>query len=64
MNSFLFIKTSIEYVHIPLKRRPGFIQNEGKTNPALITTQVRNLASILVHFETPFGSKFPSETEF
>ena len=54
---------SIAYLPVRLKRRPGFIQNEGKTNPALVTTQIRVLASI-VHFESHFGSKFPSETEF
>ena len=64
MHQFVSMKTIIEHLHIPLKRRPGFGQNEGKTNPALVTTQIRILAYILVHFETHFQSKFPSETKF
>ena len=64
MHRFLSMKTSIDYLHIPLKSHLGFTQNEGKTNPALVTTQIRILASILVSFETDFGSKFPSKTEF
>jgi hypothetical protein len=64
MHRFLSMKTSIECLHIPLKRRLGCTQNEGKTNPALVTTQISISASILGHFETHFGSKFPSETEF
>ena len=58
------MKTSIDYLHIPLKSRLGFTQNEGKTKPALVTTQIRILASIWIRFETHFGSKFPSENEF
>ena len=58
------MKTSIDYLHIPLKSRLGFTQNEGKTNTALVTTQLPISASIWVHFKTHFGNKFPSETEF
>ena len=64
MHRSLSMKTSIDYLHIPLKRRLGFTQNKGKTNPALVTTQIRILAFILIYFETHFGIKFPSETEF
>ena len=39
------MKTSIEYLHIPLKSRLGFTQNEGKTDPALVTTQLSISAS-------------------
>ena len=49
---------------LPLKRRPGFIQNEGKTNPALITTQISIWDAILVSFELHFRGKIPSNTEF
>ena len=58
------MKTSIEYLHIPLKRRPGFIQNEGKTNPAFITTQISIWDAILISFEPHFGDTIPSKTEF
>ena len=58
------MEETIAYLHIPLKRRPGFSQNKGKTNPALVTTQIRIWACILLHFATHFGSKFPSETKF
>ena len=64
MHRFLSMKTSSEYLHIPLKRRPGFIQNEGKTNPAFITTQISIWDAILVSFEPHFGDKIPSKTEF
>ena len=58
------MKTSIDYRHIPLKSRLRFTQNKGKTKPALVSTQIRILASILSHFETHFESKFLSQTEF
>ena len=58
------MKTSIDHLHIPLKSRLGFTQNEGKTNPALVTTQISISASILVSFEPRFGRKIPSKTEF
>ena len=64
MHRFLSMKTSIDYLHIPLKRRPGFIQNESKTNPAFITTQISIWDAILVSFEPHFGDKIPSKTEF
>ena len=58
------MKTSIDYLHIPLKSRPGFAQNESQTSPALETTQISIWAPLFLHFETHFGSKFPSETKF
>ena len=58
------MKTSIDYLHIPLKSRLGFIQNEGKTNPALVTPQLSISASILISFEPHFGDKIPSKTKF
>ena len=64
MHRSLSMKTSMDYLHIPLKSRLGFTQNKCKTNPALVTPQIRILASLLINFETHFGSKFPSETEF
>ena len=64
MHGLLSMKTSIEYLHIPLKRRPGFIQNEGKTNPAFITTQISIWDAILVSFEPQFGDKILSKTKF
>ena len=56
MHRFLSLKISIDYLHIPLKSRLGFIQNEGKTSPALVTPQILIPASILVSFEPHFGS--------
>ena len=64
MHRFLSMNTSIDYLHIPLKSRLGFTQNEGKTIPALVTTQISISASILVSFEPHFGGKIPSKTEF
>ena len=64
MHRFVSMKTNICYLHILLKRRPGFIQNEGNTNPALITTQISIWDAILVSFEPHFGDKIPSKTEF
>ena len=58
------MKCSIAHLHIPLKSRLGFTQNEGKTNPALVTTQISISASILVSFEPRFGDKILSKTEF
>ena len=60
MHQFLSMKTNIDYLHIPLKSPLGFNQNEGKTNPALVTTQIRILASILSLFETPFWLPKPN----
>ena len=53
--SFLTMKTSIDYLHIPLRSHLGFTQKEGNTNPALVTTQIRLLVSIFNHFEIHFG---------
>ena len=64
MHRFVSMKTSIEYLHIHLKRRPGSTQNEVKTSPALVTTQISISASILVSFEPHFGHKILSKTEF
>ena len=64
MYRFLSMKCSIDYLHIPSKSRLGFTQNEGKTSPALITTQMSIWDAILVSFEPHFGSKLPLETEF
>ena len=58
------MKTSIDYLHIPLKSRLGFIQNEDKTSPGLVTTQISIWDAILVSFEPHFGSKIPSKTVF
>ena len=64
MHRFVSMTTSIDYLHIPLKSRLGFTQNEGKTNPALVTTQLSISASILVSFKPHFGDKIPSKTKF
>ena len=64
MHRILSMKTSSDYLPVRLKRRSGITQNEVKTNPALVTTQISISASILFHFETHFRSKFPSKTEF
>ena len=64
MHRILSMKTPIDYLHIPLKSRLGFTQDEGKTSPALVTTQISISASILVSFEPHFGSTIPSKTEF
>ena len=64
MHRLVSIKASIDNLHIPLKSRLGFTQNDGKTSPALVTTQIRIVASILIHFETHVGSKVPSPIEF
>ena len=64
MYPFLSMKTRIEYLHIRLESRPGSTQNEGKTSPALVTTQISISASILVSFEPLFKCKIPPETEF
>ena len=64
MHEFLSAKCSIEYLHIPLQSRRAFTQNEGKTNPALVTTQLSISASILISFEPHCGYKIPSNTEF
>ena len=64
MHRFLSMETSIKYLHVRLTSRLAITQNEGKTNPALVTTQIRVVASILIHFETHFGSKIPSKAEF
>jgi len=58
------MKTTIDYLHIPLKSRLEFTQNEMKTSPALVTTQISISASILVSFEPHFARKIPSKTEF
>ena len=58
------MKTSIEYLPVRLKRRPGIIQNDGKTIPALVTIQISLSASILVSFEPHFGRKILSKIEF
>ena len=64
MHRFLSMKCSIDYLHIPLKKRLGSTQNEGKTSPALITTQISIWDAILVSFEPHFGDKLASKTEF
>ena len=64
MPRFLSMKTTIDYLHIPLKSRLAITQNEGKTSPALITTQMSIWDAILISFEPHFGSKIPLETEF
>ena len=64
MHRLSSMKTSIDYLHIPSKSNLAFIQNERKTNPALLTTRLSISASILVSFEPHFGSKSPLETEF
>ena len=58
------MQTSIDFLHIPLKSRLGFTQNEGKTNPALVTAQIPISEPFLVSFEPRLGRKIPSKTEF
>ena len=58
------METNIDYLHIPLKSGLVFIQNEGKTSSALVTTQISMSASILVSFELHSGRKTTSKTEF
>ena len=58
------MKTSIDYLHIPLKSRLGFIQNEVKTSPALVTTQILISAPFFLDFVIHFRHKIPSKTEF
>ena len=58
------MKTSIDYLHIPYKSRLGFIQNEGKTNPALVTTRISISAPFFLPFETHVKHKIHSKTEF
>ena len=64
MHRFLLMKCSIAYLPVRLKRRPGSTQNEGKTNPALVTTQISNSAPFFHHFNTRFKHQNPSKTEF
>ena len=64
MHLFLSMKTSIEYLPVPLKRYPGSTQNEDKTSPALMTTQMSIWDAILVSFEPHFGGKILSKTQF
>ena len=63
MHGFLSMKTRIEYLPVRLKRRPGSNQNEGKTSPALVTTQISVWDAILVSFEPHVRGKIPSKTE-
>ena len=56
--------TSIDYLNILLKSRLGFTQNEMKTSPALVTTQISISASILVSFAPHFGGTILFNTEF
>ena len=58
------MKTSIDYLHIPLKSRLGFAQNEVQTSPALITAQISISAPFFLPFETHFGDQMASKTEF
>ena len=64
MHRFVSMKTSIGYLPVRLKRRPGSTQNEGKTSPALVTTQISISASILVSFAPHFGGTILFNTEF
>ena len=62
MHRCLSMKTSIDYLHIPLKSRLGFTQNEGKTNPALVTTQISISAPFILPFQIPFVDEMASKT--
>ena len=64
MHRFSSITTNIDYPPIPLKSQLGFTQNEGKTSPALVTTQISIWDAILVSFEPHFGAKILSKTKF
>ena len=64
MQRCLSMKTTIDYLHIPLKNRLGFTQNEGKTSLALVTTQISISAPFFLPFETHFGDQMASKTEF
>ena len=64
MHRLLSMKTSIDYLHIPLQSRLGFTQNEGKTNPAFITTQMSIWDAILTSFEPHFGPQREQVLEF
>ena len=64
MHRFVSMKTSIDYLPVRLKRHPGSTQNEGKTNPALVTTQISIWAPFFLHFETHFRHTIHSKTEF
>ena len=55
MHGFLSMKTSIGYLPVRLKKRPGSIQNEVKTSSALVTTPVSISAPSFFHFEPHFG---------
>ena len=60
MHRSLSMKTSIDYLPVPLQSRLGFIQNEDKTSPALVTTQISIWDAILVSFKPHFGRTNPS----
>ena len=64
MHRFLSMKTSIEYLHVPLKSRLAITQNEAKTHPALVTAQIPISKPFLVSFEPHFGREILSKTEF
>ena len=64
MHRFLSMQTSIGYLPVRLKRRPGSTQNEVKTSPALVTTQISISAPFFLHVDTHFTYKIPSNTEF
>ena len=64
MHRFLSVKTSIEYLHVPLKSRLGFTQNKGKTSPALVTAHISISAPFFLHFKTHFKHKINFKTEF
>ena len=59
------IKNPVSTSLLTLKKKTKVdsTQNEGKTSPALVTTQISIAAPFFLHFETNFKSKFPSETE-
>ena len=64
MQRCLSVKTSIEYLHIRLKSRLAIIQNEVKTNPALVTAQIPISEPFLVSFEPHFKREIPSKPNF
>ena len=64
MHRFLSMKTSIGYLPVRLKRRPGSTQNEVKTSPALVTARLSISASILISCGPHVGRKIHSKSEF
>ena len=64
MHRFLSMKIGIGYLTVRLKKRLGSTQNEIKTSPALVTTQISISASYFLYFEIHFTYKIHSKTKF